>query len=218
MLLTTTLLVFSAALQAGAAEPVPGDRVEAFRIPACSTAAAASWRGVDNAWLRARTPTGWSVVDRSGVRLPSASTTTYRRLSVYLDASAKAGPVPKLLLTGSDVSGKAPAAGAWLAASLADARSRGDLPLGAAGPVPVSGRGLCELGVVERNAPGACPGAPGRFCRQAVLHLDCGTVDATQLIVAALTPPYPNIGAPDGKAAEALSQIKTFLCTLESKK
>ena len=82
----------------------------------------------------------------------------------------------------------------------------------------VRGRGECQLGVVEHNARKACAGGPDVVCRRAALHVDCGVKDGVQLLLTATTPGYPTRGAPDGKAAETLAQIHSFLCALESRK
>lgn len=214
MLLTTTLLVFSAAASAAPAS----DPAAAFRVTACSTAAASGWTPLEDAWLKARAPKAWAVTDALTRWEPAPSTSTFRRVVVDLDGSLKAGPKPALSLFGMLVPGKPPASGAWLEESLKHAQSRGDFVLGKAGTLPVAGRGDCALGVIEHNARKACPGGPDVICRRAALHLDCGDKEGVQLLVTATTPPYPVRGKPDGKAAEALSQIKLFLCTLESKK
>lgn len=213
MLLTTTLLVFSAA----AAENPPADLARAFRVPACSTAAAAGWTPLENPWLKARTAKGWTVADRLGGWEPAASTSAFRRVFADLDWTLKDAPKPALALFGMVVPGTAPSSGSWLDASLAHARERGDHVVGKAGTVPVAGRGECALGVIELNARRACPGGPDAVCRRAALHLDCGVKDGVELLVTARTPPYPERGRPDGKAAEALEAIKVFFCTLEYK-
>lgn len=217
MLLTTTLLVFSTALPASAADAVPADPAAAFRVPACSTAAAAGWAPVSNAWLSARAPKGWTAADALSRWEPAPSTATYRRLVVDLDASLKSSAKPSLSLFGMLVRGTAPASGTWLTETFAHARERGDFVVGRAGTVPVKGRGECALGVIEHNARRACPGGPDVVCRRASLHLDCGTQDGVEFLVTARTPAYPDRGAPAGKAAALLADIKTFLCTLESK-
>lgn len=217
MLLTTTLLVFSAALTANAAEPSATAAAAAFAVPACSTAAPAGWAAVEDPWLRARAPKAWAVADRLDRWEPAASTSAYRRVVVDLDATLKGSAKPTLSMFGMLVPGKAPASGAWLSETFAHARTRGDYVVGPAGTVAVKGRGDCALGVIEHNARRACPGGPDVVCRRAVLHLDCGVQDGVELLVTARTPAYPVRAAPDGKAAETLSQIKTFLCTLESK-
>ncbi|TBR22229.1 hypothetical protein EPO15_08505 [bacterium] len=213
MLLTTALLVFSAA----AAETVPADLAAAFRVPACSTAAAAGWPGFDDPWLKGRAPKAWTVQDALARWEPAPSTPSFKRVLVDVDASGKSSAKPALSLFGMLASGKTPKAGEWLDESLAYARVRGDYALGKAGTVAVSGRGECALGVVEHNARQACGGGPEAACRRATLHLDCGVKDGVQLLVTATTPGYPVRGAPAGKAAEALAQFKVFLCTLESK-
>lgn len=210
MLLTAALFFFSAGARAADA---PG--ADAFVVPACSTAAAAGWAAVDTPWLKARAPKAWAVSDALSRWEPAPSTSVYRRVVVDLDWSLKASTRPALSMFGMLARGTAPAAGAWLDETLAYARERGDYALGAAGTVPVPGRGECALGVVERNARGACGAAP--VCRRAALHLDCGAAGGTQFVVTALTPGYPERGKPDGKAAAALADIKAFLCTLEFK-
>jgi hypothetical protein len=217
MLLTTTLLVFSAALPASAAEPAATAAAAAFSVPACSTAAPAGWAVVEDPWLGARAPKSWAVADRLDRWEPAASTSAYRRVVVDLDAALKDGAKPALSLFGMLVPGTAPVSGAWLEETFAHARARGDYVVGRAGTVPVRGRGECALGVIEHNARRACPGGPDVVCRRAALHLDCGAKDGVELLLTARTPAYPVRAAPDGKAAEMLSQIKTFLCTLESK-
>lgn len=218
MLLTTTLLVFSAAASAATVEPPSTDPAAAFRVVACSTAAASGWASLEDSWLKARAPKAWTVADALARWEPAPSTSTFRRIVVDVDGRLKSGPKTALSMFGMLVPGKAPASGAWLEESLAHAQSRGDFVLGKAGKMPVAGRGDCALGVIEHNARKACPGGPDVVCRRAALHLDCGVKDGVQLLVTATTPAYPVRGKPDGKAAEVLSQIKLFLCTLESKK
>lgn len=207
MLLTALLLVFSPAARAADAE--------AFRVTACSTAAAAGWAALDTPWLKARAPKGWAVSDALTRWEPAASTSSFRRVVVDLDWSLKSSTRPALSLFGMLARGTAPVAGRWLDETLAYARERGDYALGKAGTLAVPGRGECALGVVERNARGACGSAA--VCRRAALHLDCGAAGGVQLVVTALTPGYAERGRPDGKAAAALADMKTFLCTLESK-
>lgn len=219
MLLTTTLLVFSAALPAFAAGADPqADPAKEFRVLACSTAPAASWAAFDGPWLKWRAPKSWSVSNSLARWEPAPSTSAYRRLFVDVDASQKSSPKTSVSAFGMLVAGKAPASAAWLEGSLAHARERGDYVVGRAGTVGVAGRGECALGVVELNARRACAGGPEVVCRRAVLHLDCGVKDGVEFLVTAKTPGYPVRGAPEGKAATALADIKTFLCTLESKK
>lgn len=219
MLLTTALLVFSAASPAFAAgADEPADPAKEFRVPACSTAAAASWAGFDGPWLKWRAPKAWTVKDSLARWEPAASTSTYRRLFVDADASLKSSPRTSVSASGMLVPGKAPVAAVWLEGTLAHARERGDYVLGRAGTVNVPGRGECALGVVELNARLACGGGPEVVCRRAALHLDCGVKDGVELLITAKTPGYKVRGAPDGKAAAALADIKTFLCTLESKR
>lgn len=217
MLLTTTLLVFSAALPAEAAEPATTTAAAAFAVPACSTAASAGWVAVEDPWLKARAPKAWAVADRLDRWEPAASTSAYRRVVVDLDATLTGGAKPALSLFGMLVPGKPPAAGAWLEETFAHARTRGDYVVGRAGTVAVKGRSTCALGVIEHNARRACPGGPDVVCRRAALHLDCGVKDGVELLVTARTPPYPERARPDGKATAALADIKTFFCTLESK-
>lgn len=218
MLLTTALLVFSTALPAFAAgDEAPADPAKEFRVPACSTAPSAGWTAFDGPWLKWRAPKGWAAADSLARWEPEASTSAYRRLVVDVDASLKASPKTAVSAFGMLVVGTAPASGAWLDETLAHARVRGDFVLGRAGTVRVPGRGECALGVVEHNARRACGGGPEVVCRRAALHLDCGVKDGVELLVSAKTPGYKVRGAPDGKAAAALADIKTFLCTLESK-
>ncbi|TPW21798.1 MAG: hypothetical protein FD126_322 [Elusimicrobia bacterium] len=217
MLLTTTLLVFSAALPAMAAGGPPADPAGEFRVPACSTTPAAAWTVFSDPWLKGRAPKGWVVSDSLARWEPAASTSAYRRLVVDVDASLKASPKPALSLFGMLVPGKPPAPGGWLDETLAHARVRGDYVLGRAGTVDVPGRGACALAVIEHNARRACSGGPDVVCRRAALHLDCGVRDGLELLVTAKTPGYPVRGAPDGKAAAALADIKKFLCALEAR-
>lgn len=218
MLLTTTLLVFSAAASAAPVEALTTDPAAAFRVTSCSTAAASGWAALEDPWLKARAPKAWTVADALARWEPAPSTSTFRRVVIDVDGSLKSGPKTALSMFGMLVPGKAPASGAWLEESLTHARERGDFVLGKAGTLAVAGRGDCALGVIERNARKACPGGPDVVCRRAAIHLDCGVKDGVQLLVTAVTPAYPVRGKPDGKAAAALAEIKTFLCTLESKK
>lgn len=214
--MNSLLLTLVLAAPAGAAEAPKADLAEAFRAPACSTAAAAAWRPLEDPWLKARTDPGWTVADRLDRWDPPASTTTFRRLIVDLDWSLRSSTRPALSMFGMTVPGAPRKAGAWVEETLAHARARGDDALGPAGTVAVGGRGECRLGAVELNARRACADKDAP-CRRAALYLDCGGKDGVELMLSAVTPAYPKRGKPDGKAAEALSAIQLFFCTVETK-